>query len=214
MRTNAMTKCAVGAMLFGGTLGVSTAHAGITWLGSSGLSGPGESFTYASASIYESWQEVTGAASLLESSFTSSGRTISFSAATASGFSMSLTGAGGSGWGGTAYRWFIVAEGSTVDIALSVNSIINSSLPYVTSGFQLQKWVNGNATEIAGGMASSSGPVSWSGTLTAGLYNVALDGYTDQSYSGTYASFSVVPAPGAAALVGMAGLVGGRRRRA
>jgi len=35
MRNNAMKKCAIGAMLFGGTLGgVSTAQAGFTWLNS------------------------------------------------------------------------------------------------------------------------------------------------------------------------------------
>ena len=35
MRSNMMKKCAVGAMLFGGTLGgVSTAQAGFTWLNS------------------------------------------------------------------------------------------------------------------------------------------------------------------------------------
>jgi xanthosine utilization system XapX-like protein len=38
--------------------------------------------------------------------------------------------------------------------------------------------------------------------------------FDNSSHTGTLVDFAIVPAPGAVALLGMAGLVGGRRRRA
>ena len=51
-------------------------------------------------------------------------------------------------------------------------------------------------------------------TLAAGQYAVELIGSAnaDGSYDGTFGNFSIVPSPGAMAIVGLAGLVGRRRR--
>jgi MYXO-CTERM domain-containing protein len=52
-------------------------------------------------------------------------------------------------------------------------------------------------------------------TLTEGRYvlSVAYSMGNGSSHTGTLIDFAVVPAPGAAALIGMAGVLAGRRRR-
>ncbi len=77
----------------------------------------------------------------------------------------------------------------------------------------------GNDWDLIAGFDDKTGGAqsfAWSGSLSDGTYAayllasvcaLAVD-------NGRWASLSVVPAPGAVALVGMAGLVGGRRRKA
>jgi len=64
-----------------------------------------------------------------------------------------------------------------------------------------------NATNNLSGQYGGLGTV---GTFSLGLTGTSSGG---TPYGAPMASFSAVPAPGAAALIGLAGLVAGRRRR-
>jgi MYXO-CTERM domain-containing protein len=224
MRSNTMKTCAVGAMLFGGTLGVnSIAEAGLTWkaqgLGTSATdSSTGPSFNYAQAGYYDV-QTAEGASALNAFSYTNQGRTVSFSATTASGFSMSInTGATPDpyGAGGIAKRFFSVAAGSSVVLDLTTTGLQSSSF---LNGWQIWKY-NGASYQPAAGIGNQTGylPVSAgvstsTVTLGAGEYWVRLSAIVGTSYNGVAGTLTVVPAPGAIALLGAAGLVAGRRRR-
>jgi thiosulfate/3-mercaptopyruvate sulfurtransferase len=80
-----------------------------------------------------------------------------------------------------------------------------------------RRWgINPGSTVVVYDNTGGAQSFAWSGSLTDGTYAVYLLADTGDLAvdNGQWASFSVVPAPGAVALVGMAGLVGRRRRRA
>jgi hypothetical protein len=211
MRSNAVKSCGVGAMVVGGALSMTqTASAGLTWL---------------SDIQPQNWRAVNYASVFIPSTFppvafhdveyapawnATSGSyqnfaTVSYSETTAAGFSTSLTHNGL--FAGRIYaqvvRLFAVTDPTAVSFALT-----EAGSGYV----QYTLWNITTGQSVVSGSKPSS--FSWSGTLAAGTYSLAMELQTDEggaAYSGQV--FSFVPAPGAIALLGVAGLAGGRRRR-
>ena len=210
MRLNAMKKCAVGAMLVGGVLGASQdASASVTWLtGFAQWQSQNGAATFI-PSVHPTYYHISvGASSLLNQSGSYLGLgSSSFSATTPTGFSVNLSHNGQfSGRFFTqAVRLFEVT--GTLDLSLFLTRPGSGHIQYTLAKL--------NPTEVIASGATITNPLTWSGTLTAGTYSLAIELQTDtaaSAFSGQVASV-VVPAPGAFALLGAAGLVGKRRRR-
>jgi MYXO-CTERM domain-containing protein len=222
MRNDSKLKLCATVMLSGSVLGMaSSASAGVlTWV---------DSGSYANGDIY-------GGTDLDNpfASFNTEGAA-SWTAQSISGFGVTLystgivnnasVGIGGSAVGGTGVAQaqvnisqnFVVSGGA---VSVSLNFAMSDS---VYASAQLSKFnpagAPGENWDLIAGFDDNTGGAqsfAWSGSLTDGTYAVYL--LTDVGDlavdSGQWGSFSVVPAPGAMALVGMAGLVGGRRRKA
>jgi MYXO-CTERM domain-containing protein len=221
MRSNIMKKCAVGAMLFGGTLGgVSTAQAGFTWLnsdpsrpepdvmGASEIWGGVYNYTTGAydGQILARWADTKVAGSLTAGfgsiSWTASGDHGNFSITATNGpgvvdglFTRSL-----------GYRYFQVTGSQAVNFSVSASGA-TSGASFGVYSMTAQIW-------------DSSTQGNFTQTLTAGVYymsysmGIFIDSITGAGVPGSATVNFVVPAPGAAALLGMVGLVGGRRRRA
>jgi len=231
MRTNAMKKCAVGAMLFGGALGLAqAASAGtVTFLATA----PGGG-TYAEvSSLYITGLYPGGNAGVtgLGNTFTASGGSTStgggFQTAitatvnsTALGFELQSTRSGS-----TAAQWnypsimlsrvFSVTGGS-VDWT---GSLAANETGYIIPNYY-QIWqldANGELQYDAefnqiGLEFARQGSGTFGGTLAEGNYVLYVEGRVNNGSDVPIATFAV-PAPGAIALLGVAGLVGSRRRR-
>jgi MYXO-CTERM domain-containing protein len=206
-----------GALLFGGTLGVSAvASAGVVAFGGAttanswcaiDVSAYNPSSYSSDVLSFASGNPVSGAVSLTNatygnatcSQFTSSGVSITTSftsAALAGGAAPSIT--------------FRQAFSVTADVVMNWSALLPSS-----GGFL--------RIDVVGGSGSSP-TIYWdgtNGTLTlaangAGehyLLSYSSFGAAIQSGNALSVSFAAVPAPGAAALIGLAGMVAGRRRR-
>ena len=229
MQTNKIVKGAVGAMLFGGTLGAAgQAAAGLTWNASGGGTGglfPLNTANYAisydsnGGSVYSSGFGAY-AASLPGSSGMSF---ISFSAVTSSGYSVSVSGSTANGYVNVV-RLFTVTDTQQITISwtgrTSAATIGLANGPSAVNGWgtvaalSAQGWVASTQPTVPGGSqinTSVAGTYSYTVTLAAGNYYVANT--VSLVDAGASMSFTVVPAPGALALLGAAGLVGARRRR-
>lgn len=230
MQMNKIVKGAVGAMLFGGTLGVAgAANAGLTWNLSGGGGGSGlyplNTSTYAisydgsGGSVYS-----LGFDAFAGSLDGISGTTpIAFSAVTSSGYSVAASGSTANGYMNVV-RLFTVTGTQQITMSwtgkTSVATIGLANGPSAVSGWgtvaalSAQGWTASTQPNVPGGSqinTNVAGTYSYTFTLTAGDYYVAntvslLD-------PGASMSFSVVPAPGALALLGVAGIAGTRRRR-
>ena len=161
------------------------------------------------------YQSVGGNDAYGASTFTNAanpGSSVTFSGLTPSGEnanSWSVTGTttafGQSANFSTTSFYFTVTDGQKVTIATgqygawSLYVTTDSNQPY---------------TDLIGDYSGYFDPISNSQTfnLSAGEYQFYGDATIGNGYSGTLMSFTV-PAPGAAALVGLAGLVASRRRR-
>lgn len=266
MRSNAMKTCALGAMLFGGTLGAAQqASAGLVWTDSVTYHSYGDPYGTGSYGIYSVTQQSMHYMSLQGIRDTSAGGSGGFyaqaftdyltgsavrnatsisagpvagplstysaskTAATAAGFSVSLDyaqsyPAGTSYLGGAMIelaQCFTVTAGSTVTVTLTLNApgyagsnnvrlmkVVplgpDFGWPDGTSGLQ-------NQLPFSMNFASSVTTL----TLTEGDYQFyGKYNFSELAHSGMLFDFAVVPAPGAVALLGAAGLAGGRRRRA
>jgi MYXO-CTERM domain-containing protein len=217
MRNNTMTKCAVGAMLFGGTLGMSQAASADLVFNSTGPSAPGVStknlaFTDLGNYVYDEQSNSSFAAT----TFTlSSGLSASWSATSnTSGFVTTVL-ASAITTGGQSFvetnRSFTVT--GTQEITLSWSGSYNLLLGKSTgSGWSPAIAASGWSTASFGGSSNASSSGTLTTTLGAGTYWLAND---LSNVAGASFSFTVpaIPAPGAAALIGLAGLVAGRRRR-
>jgi hypothetical protein len=211
MRLNAMTKCAVGAMMFTGVFGATQeASASLTWLNAYS---PWQVTNYASAFIPNTfppvvYHDTVGAMALGSETASYLGfGSVSYSATTQSGFSVSMTHNGmfSGRFYTQAVRFFEVS--GTVDLSLSVAPQGSGSAQYSLARY-------GPNQVIASGTTLTS-PLAWNGTLSTGIYSLSVQFETVQggsAFSGEIASV-IVPAPGALALLGAAGLVGKRRRR-
>ena len=204
MRNNTMTKCAVGAMLFGGTLGGATAAsagvvgvAGNTSVASLQLAYDGSAYQ----SIGVNSSPMDGPVSFSDSTYGS----VTCSQFTASGFSLVVNSTAAA-----TQQSFFVQQNFTVTEA--VNFTLTGYLPSAGSG---SSNISNGATVYADS-GSALGAFSTSGTLQAGTYRFQYTngGGGAQDRTLFNLSFSAVPAPGAIALLGAAGLIGGRRRRA
>ena len=203
MRNNTMTKCAVGAMLFGGTLGGATAA-------SAGVVGVAGNTSVASLQLaYDgsAYQSIGVNSSPMDSPVSFSDSTygsVTCSQFTASGFSLVVNSTAAA-----TQQGFFVQQNFTVTEA--VNFTLTGYLPSAGSG---SSNISNGATVYADS-GSALGAFSTSGTLQAGTYRFQYTNGGGGSLNRELfnLSFSAVPAPGAVALVGLAGLVTGRRRR-
>ena len=235
MRKNSMTKCAVGVMLFGGTLGAaSSANAAFVQFASLATAGSvskGGSVT----SPYDGFGTAVSSANL-ESVGSPSGVGGQWAAdrylqATNAGSSMVVAGGnatftGGAGAfttgnqpGNASMRWAFASAQDLTGIIFrlgltSVQSggtldakICSDTAGTVTLGSGLGQSITtaGNVTfQFSGNYAGARSVVfTWTPAVTAG-----------NSMTLNAIEYNGVPAPGALALLGVAGLVGGRRRRA
>jgi len=232
-----VVKCAAGAMLFGGTLGAaSTANAGLTWNASGGGGGPGL-IPVNSSNYAASYESGPNDAYLLSS--TANGwnfeafqgtvngatgpTTISFSAVTSSGYSVSVSGSTANGYVNVV-RAFTVTDTQQITISwtgrTSAATIGLANGPDALNGWgtvaalTAQGWGAATQSNVPGGSqinSNAAGTFSYTVTLGAGNYYVANT--VSLVDAGASMSFTVVPAPGALALLGVAGVVGSRRRR-
>ena len=154
---------------------------------------------------------------------------VSKTATTASGFSASMEYASTSGAGWSSFarvavtQAFEVSAGTSADILLTLNApnmkapgdysnFRSISLKKVMGvpGYEYLEDIIGIGTEIPVDMASSQTLLN----LSEGryLFEVMYQMGDDSSHTGTLVDFAIVPAPGAIALLGVAGLMGRRRR--
>ena len=195
------TTCAVAAtMLFGGTLGA--AHAGVT-----GVAGNSSAASLSLAYVYDPYVNARADGSPMSGAVSFSDPTygwISCSQFTSSGFALTI--------GSTAaanQQSFFVQQNFIV--TGTVQFSLTGFLPVSSAGSAL---IEQNGTMIASS-GSNAGNFSLTGTLQAGEYRFAYTSSAIGATNGTLfnLAFSEIPAPGALALLGAAGLVTGRRRR-
>jgi hypothetical protein len=231
-----MTKCAVGAMLFGGTLGLAqTASAAVvdaggtvTFLNTAPGTGPYAARSYSTLSGSSTNEQVfdSFAAGSLSKTTASNSSVLDWTAPVPAGvFSDSITMKASRGPGtsstsnvnnfsGAFFRVFTVTGGSAVWQGSLANNGWTGELSFAiwiidpTTGAGEE-----TAFEIAFDMTGTQ-VENFSGTLAAGTYYTYINFGIKQNTTSlsTFATFSI-PAPGAVALLGAAGLVGSRRRR-
>jgi hypothetical protein len=195
------TRLATAALLFGGTLGLSAdAHASVVGIpGNSSTASLSLAYVYETGASFGAWgSPMDGSVSFSDSTFGS----ISCTQFTASGFSLSINStAAANSQSFFVQQNFIVTE--------AVNFSLTGYLPVSSS----RAFIHQGDTFFADS-GSDAGVYSLSGTLQAGEYRFAYFSGSTGAESGTLfnLTFSAVPAPGAAALVGLAGLMGRRRR--
>lgn len=219
MRMNAMKKCAVGAMLVGGSfLATQTALGAeaITWnnsqasseLASNGMDPINSNYDFFLGGTLGDFG--TGTSSITNASFQYTN--------SATGFSMS-NGSVVEGWLAAGREFTIsglgVGEGVSVSAMMNLVGVVGQISMYreVTPG----QW--GDAYYLNGALVTvgGTGPLTTAGQLGNGTYQIGLmAGNADEPYStytasGTFASFTI-PAPGAIALLGIAGFASRRRR--
>jgi MYXO-CTERM domain-containing protein len=195
-------RLATAALLFGGTLGLSAdAHASVVGIpGNSSTANLSLAYVYETGASFGAWgSPMDGSVSFSDSTFGS----ISCTQFTASGFSLSINStAAANNQSFFVQQSFIVTE--------AVNFTLTGYLPVSSS----RAFIHQGDTFFADS-GSDAGVYSLSGTLQAGEYRFAYFSGATGAESGTLfnLTFTAVPAPGAVALVGLAGLVTGRRRR-
>ena len=204
MHSQTLKTAAIGVMLFGGTLGAaSVANAGLT---------------VTAADIY---LDVNGAAKFQTSDLAvamagglaydgGSGGYLQLSAFTSTGFNLKANGADGDATWSVFTSYFTFTADALTTVTLSGNTAADSAL--------ILLWDNTSNSlsfmRLAGdpGVAWTSGDI----VLTSGHeFTLTVNPYSalGSTETGTVLNFAV-PAPGALALLGVAGVVGARRRRA
>jgi MYXO-CTERM domain-containing protein len=231
---NQVIKGAIGAMLFGGTLGAAgTAHAGLTFNlsgggGSSGLF-PINSANYAISYNSGSYLLASGSTGwnfeAYQGSFAgdSGATSIAFSAVTSAGYSVTASGSTANGYMNVT-RLFTVTDTQEVTIAWTgktggvvIGLAYGPDAVYgwgTVAALAAQGWETSTQPTVPGGsLLNTSVPGSYSYTVTLGAGDYYIGSSVSLGDPGASMSFTVVPAPGALALLGAAGLVGSRRRR-
>jgi MYXO-CTERM domain-containing protein len=199
MRHNPTTCAVAAALLFGGTLGA--AHAGVT-----GVAGNTSAANLSLAYVYDPYVNARADGSPMSGPVSFSDPTygwISCSQFTSSGFALTV--------GST-------ADANNQSFFVQQNFVVTGTVQFTLTGFLP---VSSSRASIAQGTTffadsgSDAGSFSLTGILEAGEYRFAYKSGAVGATSGTLFSltFSEVPAPGAIALLGAAGLVSGRRRR-
>jgi hypothetical protein len=200
MRHNSTPCVAAAALLFGGTLGLgSTAEAGLTVTSAY--------FNLNAGSAYATNTDASAVGSVLAAIGANS--SLVFSGLSQYGFLVSAASDGEELWSA-----FGATIGFTADTALTVQLTGNVSSDSATVFLV-------DATTGSTVFLRPSGSGAWDSGLiqlaAGGNYLVGVNGpltfANGSSETGTVLAFSYVPAPGAIALLGAAGLVTGRRRR-
>lgn len=156
---------------------------------------------------YEEPITFSGAASMSAVSASFGSDSGSVTAATASGFSASLTYAvgGADALYLSVVRYFTVT--GSADIQIWGSNVVSDGI------WRIYDAQGGDAIVPIDVLEGTS--YSQTVSLSAGQYAVEMltSPATAFGSSGTFGNFTIVPAPGAMALVGVAGLLGARRRR-
>lgn len=113
---------------------------------------------------------------------------------------------------------FLGFDGTRTSGGISLTSGFNNLKIGLTSGGTVQYFLNGNL------VGSASGTYEWLANATDSAINIYGDTYFSPNYASPTGNVSAlfdnlvvssaIPAPGAAALVGLAGVFAGRRRKA
>ena len=203
MQSQTLKTAAIGVMLFGGTLGAaSVANAGLT---------------VTAADIY---LDVNGAKFQTSNLATAmaggmaydgdTGGSVTLSPFTSAGFTLTANSAGGDATWSVYPSYFTFTADTLTTVTLSGN----------TAGDSAIIWLQDNTSDSTLFLRFAGGPgVDWTSgdiVLTAGhefTLTVNPYGANGGTETGTVLNFAV-PAPGALALLGVAGVVGVRRRRA
>ena len=224
MRSNAMKTCAVGAMVVGGALSMTqTASAGLTWL-ESATAGVSSSYIAAVPSDGSDniplWANAAGLPVL--GSESNAGNSVSYgnlgsayitSVSNGSGFSAgyAYTGSTDGGFMTSGCRLFEVSGSESISITLTRPTNGYSQIEFARWDTTSNSW----DYFLTYTLDSGSTPYTYSTVLSAGRYSLTFTAQTNvgptNAYTGEFISF--VPAPGALALLGAAGLAGSRRRR-
>ena len=205
MMTSARRNLVASAMLFGGTLGVTgTAGADVV----AGLNVT-SAYVYLDANGTSSFFTNQPSEMIAGGAAITTGCSLTLSPFTSSGFTLAATSNGESVWSVYAFQIIFTAQSNMI-------ATLSGDVSGAPAMVFLQNLTTSSSTLFRGPGdtgAWTSGPIA----LVAGqdyLLSInpagALSGGTE---TGTVLSFAV-PAPGAAALVGLAGLVAGRRRKA
>jgi MYXO-CTERM domain-containing protein len=192
----------VGAMLFGGTLGA--ANAGLTVTGANINLDVG-------GAIFATQDVATAMAGGMAYDATSGG-SLTLSPFTSTGFNLGANSAGGAAMWSVFEFLYTFTANSNMNAVLSGDTAAEGAVIVMLDNTNLQTMflrVTGDATawnSVALALVSGH---NYTLVINPGVVNGSTD-------TGTVLNFAVtaVPAPGAAALVGVAGLVAGRRRRA
>ena len=202
MHNKLLRNATVGAMLFGGTLGA--ANAGLTVnsayiyldVGGAQFATTNVSTAMAGGMAYDA----------------TSGGSLTLSPFTSTGFNLSANSGGGAAiWSVYAFTYLFTAN-SNMNAVLSGDTGAEGAMVLLMDRTDQQtmffRWQGEAAAWNSGDLALVAGH-----DYTLAINPAFANGSTD---TGTVLNFAVtpVPAPGAAALVGVAGLVAGRRRRA
>ncbi len=198
MRTQTFISSMVGAVIGFN----SVAGAGLTWDSANPNNSVQITFGYENPIMF------SGAASMSAVSASFGSDSASVTAGTASGFSASLTYAVGSADAVylSVVRYFTVT--GLADIQIWGNNAVSDGIWRIYDGQGVEPIV---PIDVLEGTSYSQ-----TFSLSAGQYAVEMltSPATEFGSSGTFGNFTiVVPAPGAAALIGLAGLVASRRRR-
>ena len=211
MRNKTLTSSMAGALLFGGTLGSATAAQAATVIDNfaTGFDAPGNTSTQSGAGILGTRTVINdGGVGGLSLSFANPGMnwngsaynytTVEYSNFGSLDFTnVALTMTGSGSATGDAFLVVTIFDGNFRQGVWNV--VFGSSITMSTSSFSLVSDPAFNVSDIKSILLQTGYSGSSAGTV---------------NYTMTNFSYSAVPAPGALALLGVAGLVGGRRRRA
>ena len=204
MRNKTFNSSMAGALLFGGTLGAaSVANADLT------VTGADIYLDVNAAAQFQTSNLTTAMAGGMAYDSTTGGY-LQLSAFTSTGFNLKANSAGGAATWSVFPSYFTFTADTLTKVTLSGNTAAESAVIFL--------WDNtSNSTLFLRGEGGSG--VEWTSgdiVLAAGhSYTLTVNpGFANGSTEvGTVLNFAV-PAPGALALLGAAGLVGARRRRA
>ena len=215
MQSNHMKTRTVAAILVGGSLAVtSSASAGLTWMGSASDPAMDSVIQLSAFSPAKSdFVQLVGADALTAGTATMGASTISYSGIDAQGgwaLSGSLPNVEGSYVGSNNNTLFFEVTGQQ-QVSFSSAAGLGSMQFRIMNWNTFETLVDHYDFEL-----DNPAAFDWTETLEAGVYvmqfNAASRSEGDIAFSGDMMTFTV-PAPGALALVGAAGLVGARRRR-
>ena len=208
MRTNSMTTCAMGAIFVGCTLAMTReASAGLTWL--SEANGYYSQFAIQSGPVGDTRSGAPAIAPAVTLQL-SDGFTVDF-AHSSTGCSWAVTQVPSSNSAISIGHYMVFSLTESMNFAFAGVPFDSNTSQGSFAG--LINW-NGSSWQQVGGYFFNGD----SGNLSAGTYvfmsSTQLPSGTSAAGLSSSLTFTAVPAPGAMVLLGAAGLVGGRRRRA
>ena len=213
MRSNAMKTCAMGAMLFGGTLGTSAQAALVTWNCNIALD---------SSSSYGVYMNVSAKQYTLDDGSGNQPAGTNLYFGITSKLSIFSTNPGqivgvASFLGQPSYGVARLAAGTIVGSSLAPGISWGSGGDIFTNAsVPAYKWSQGGSNLFGFSFTNASGQLRYAWgevTLNAGSNVYGTVNRIVYDDTGASVTAGVVPAPGALALLGMAGIVGKRRRR-